>query len=389
MSVAQVDATNHPGLYEFQFANARFDVANATRLVITVSGASGLLDTAYEIDLLGGNLIPPANAAQINGIAATSVTTINAIVGTTVNPTFDGNNCLKADMQDIAGSAVNASAAQLGVNVVGWDGGGVALTGGRPSVSADLINGVSASSVTTVNAVVGTAQPINFTGTGGSALVQTDVTDWKASAAPAMTGDAYARLGAPAGASVSADVAAVKSDTGTTLSDTATILADVNTGAGAIYSRIGAPAGASIAADIASVKTDTGTTIPGKLPAALTGGGNIKADVLAVGGNTSTPATLTAMGYSFVQGSIASGTPTTGGFIGNSGLSSTNGDYAMAFLVFTSGVNQGIGRAITTYTGSTKAFAFTGSSSSSDAPFPAAPSVADTFIIIGRAANGT
>lgn len=64
-----------------------------------------------------------------------------------------------------------------------------------------------------------------------------------------QTGDSYARLGAPAGASHAADVAAVKSDTGT-------ILTDVNTGAGAIYNRIGAPVGASISADIAAVKTD-------------------------------------------------------------------------------------------------------------------------------------
>lgn len=43
--------------------------------------------------------------------------------------------------------------------------------------------------------------------------VDSNVIDWKGSAAPAMTGDAFARLGAPAGASVSADVAAVKTDT--------------------------------------------------------------------------------------------------------------------------------------------------------------------------------
>lgn len=79
--------------------------------------------------------------------------------------------------------------------------------------------------------------------------VDSNVIDWKGSAAPAMTGDAYARLGAPAGASVSADVAAIKSDTGT-------ILTDVNTGAGAIYTRLGAPAGASIAADIAAVEAN-------------------------------------------------------------------------------------------------------------------------------------
>lgn len=40
-----------------------------------------------------------------------------------------------------------------------------------------------------------------------------NVLDWKSATAPAMTGDAFARLGAPAGASVSADIAAAKVDT--------------------------------------------------------------------------------------------------------------------------------------------------------------------------------
>lgn len=40
--------------------------------------------------------------------------------------------------------------------------------------------------------------------------IDANVLDWKSATAPAMTGDAFARLGAPAGASVSADVAAVK-----------------------------------------------------------------------------------------------------------------------------------------------------------------------------------
>lgn len=40
--------------------------------------------------------------------------------------------------------------------------------------------------------------------------VDSNVIDWKSATAPAMTGDAFARLGAPAGASVSADVAATK-----------------------------------------------------------------------------------------------------------------------------------------------------------------------------------
>jgi len=43
--------------------------------------------------------------------------------------------------------------------------------------------------------------------------VSANVEQWKGSTAPAMTGDAYARLGSPAGASVSADIAAVSAVT--------------------------------------------------------------------------------------------------------------------------------------------------------------------------------
>lgn len=61
---------------------------------------------------------------------------------------------------------------------------------------------------------------------GGTDLLQVDVTDWKNSTAPAMTGDAFARLGAPAGASVSADVASIKTDTGTTIPATLAVIDD-------------------------------------------------------------------------------------------------------------------------------------------------------------------
>ncbi len=57
-------------------------------------------------------------------------------------------------------------------------------TGGSALVKGDAIdiNSVAASSVTTINANVGTTQPINFTGTAGSALVQSDVIDIAGSA---------------------------------------------------------------------------------------------------------------------------------------------------------------------------------------------------------------
>lgn len=69
-----------------------------------------------------------------------------------------------------------------------------------------------------VSDVVVGAGSIRWTGTAEEAVpAAVNVTEWKGATAPAMTGDAFARLGAPSGASVSADVAAILEDTGTTL----------------------------------------------------------------------------------------------------------------------------------------------------------------------------
>src|SRR5262245_31180431 len=38
----EVDVTNHPGLYEIQIADARFAVASAKGLMITISGAADM-----------------------------------------------------------------------------------------------------------------------------------------------------------------------------------------------------------------------------------------------------------------------------------------------------------------------------------------------------------
>lgn len=46
----EVDATNHKGLYEFQFLDARFAIAGAKRMVVSVNdGESTILDADYEI----------------------------------------------------------------------------------------------------------------------------------------------------------------------------------------------------------------------------------------------------------------------------------------------------------------------------------------------------
>ena len=70
-------------------------------------------------------------------------------------------------------------AGDIDVDVTAWNGTAVSspATAGIPEVNVKNINNVSASSVTTVNANQGTTQPINFTGTGASALAKSDMVD--------------------------------------------------------------------------------------------------------------------------------------------------------------------------------------------------------------------
>ena len=73
----EVDATNHQGLYEFQFADARYSVASAKRLVISVSGATNLLDSDYEIQLVLVDMygVPEVDVTKWNNTAVATPTT--------------------------------------------------------------------------------------------------------------------------------------------------------------------------------------------------------------------------------------------------------------------------------------------------------------------------
>lgn len=61
----EVSATNHPGLYEIQIANARWAVSGAKAVIITVSGASGAAQVDAEIQLEA----VPANNVELYGVA--------------------------------------------------------------------------------------------------------------------------------------------------------------------------------------------------------------------------------------------------------------------------------------------------------------------------------
>ena len=92
-----------------------------------------------------------------------------------------------------------------------------------------------------------------------------------------QTGDNFARLGAPAGASVSADNAAIKSDTAAILVDTADM-----------QPKLGTPA-ADLSADIAAVKVDTAAILVDTAdmqPKLGTPAADVSADIAAVKADT-------------------------------------------------------------------------------------------------------
>jgi hypothetical protein len=93
----------------------------------------------------------------------------------------------------------------------------------------------------------------------GTGNLNADVVNWKGSAAPAMTGDAFARLGAPAGVSVSADLvtiaAYVDTEIGAIKDDTAAILLDTGTD--------------GVVVNAASLATDAVTEIVNAIKAAV------------------------------------------------------------------------------------------------------------------------
>lgn len=99
-----------------------------------------LLGTIYSTPATAG--IQDINVKNMNNVAATSITTINANQGTTqpINYTGTGASALvKSDLVDIAGVAVNTASAQLGVNVVtNGDKTGYSLTQAFPSNFSSL-----------------------------------------------------------------------------------------------------------------------------------------------------------------------------------------------------------------------------------------------------------
>ena len=200
----EVDALNHKGLYEFQFADARFSVASSRQLVISVTGATSLLDADYEIEL-------PDNVAK--------------------------------DAYDIASHASYGNA-QLVRSTIPANTLDVSSTGEAGLDFANIKDAAGPKTLTNITV------PVVTTLTGHTA----------------QTGDNYARLGAPVGASLAADLVVIDNfvdDLETRFTATrAGYLDNLSAGAVALASacteaRLAELDAANLPTDVAAVKTDT------------------------------------------------------------------------------------------------------------------------------------
>jgi hypothetical protein len=309
----EVDSTNHPGVYEAQIADARFAVASSKSLLVSVSGATNAAECDFVIPLrsvdpydgVRGGMTSLANAAAgaagglwILGTNAPAATTLTGIAASGGTPASDA-------LKLTGGAASTTSGGTAGRGFYSLGGAGAATTNGAASGTRFEGGGTTTVSGGRGLHLVGTGTSadlgVEANGMSGNIHGVLDTVTTYTGNTP-QTGDTYARLGAPAGASVSADIAAIKSDTGT-------ILTDVNSGAGAIYTRIGAPAGASIAADIASVKTSVGA-VTGNVGGNVTGSvgsvaGNVAGNVVGSVGSVTNPVTVGTnndkTGYSLTQ----------------------------------------------------------------------------------------
>lgn len=94
----EVDATNHKGLYELQFADARFAVANARSLTISISGAANLAEADFVVQLQRDDpyTAKPTNFASTvisaGGVVDSNVVSVSSDVtaATNLRDTFNG-----------------------------------------------------------------------------------------------------------------------------------------------------------------------------------------------------------------------------------------------------------------------------------------------------------
>jgi len=217
----EVDATNHPGIYELHLADARYNATDS--LLVSINGVTNLAQTDFEIECK--NIA--VNVIQIGGTAQTARDLGASVLissGTGTGQLDVTSGVIKANLVQILATALTETAGYLAAGFKKFF-----------NVTTPVSTVASVDQTGDSYAVVNGRLPAALTANGNmkSSLVEilttalTETTGYLAAAfkkffnisSPSLTtagidqtGDSYVRIGSPAGASVSADVAAIEAN---------------------------------------------------------------------------------------------------------------------------------------------------------------------------------
>lgn len=352
--IVEKDSTNAKGDYEFGMPNAAL--------------ASGSEWVTFTVQDAGANNIAPLKIE----IHLTD---------------FDPQDAVHMGLSALPNTACTGNASLI-TSGSGTD--QLTVSGGIASADAKKINAVSTSSVTTVNANVGTTQPTNFSGTGSTAYVKSDV-EQVLTVAPTLDANNVLNVSAKY--------------VGGTLQTAGDIPAKTNSLAFTVANQVDCnplswksgtiPATNIPGVPLIDLKYTLGTISPATA-------GSVRADQVtgAVGSVTgavgSVTAAVTVGGYSAGQDcAVRRGTAQAGGastITLDSGASATDHIYERSEVAILSGTGAGqANRVITGYVGATKVATVTPAwttNPDSSSVFAILPAGADVETIKGTASTG-
>jgi len=375
-----VDDTKAPGLYRLDIADEVF-ATGAWSAVVSIIG-TGLTPTHLEFVLVPEAPYTGVNVSMINAVAASSVTAVNANIGTTQPINFHGTAAsayVKSDLTEIADVAVSTTTAQVGVNVVQistdptaadncelfFDGTGYAGTNNviptvttltnLPAATTDWLTAAAVKADAVTKIQTGLATPTNIT--AGTITTVTNLTN-----APTV-GDFTTTMKTSLNAATPASVQNISAQTGdsyavvTAIKTKTDYLPSVTAGAAGGVFIAGTNAATSITTALTANITgnlsgSVGSVATGGIAAASFAAGAIDATAIANGAiDNATFATDT------VCRNIRSGATNGAGASTvtlDGSASSINNFYDGAIIQITAGDGIGQSRVIRSYVGSTK-----------------------------------
>lgn len=116
----EVDATNHPGLYEVQLPDARYAVAGSSSLVVSLSGASGAAQCDAEVQLTAVDTADLRDLVEADRVIDTTVSPWALVLvkkGSGALGTPGAVELLRQKLYDVTGGGVTNANTILGRSI--------------------------------------------------------------------------------------------------------------------------------------------------------------------------------------------------------------------------------------------------------------------------------